>query len=98
MSERGAERESVAGSGPVRHGTPAPPAPGRDRDGEAPERRRFDPGSVVTGLFFLGVAGVFIAGGLSGELVAGPQVLGPALLVGLGLVGIVRVLTRSRRH
>ncbi|MFC5747130.1 hypothetical protein [Actinomadura rugatobispora] len=62
------------------------------------KRRRFDPGSVVTGLFFLGVAGVFVAGGVTGELVAGPQVLGPALLVGLGLVGIVRVLTRSRRH
>ncbi|MEW2355818.1 hypothetical protein [Spirillospora sp. NPDC029432] len=61
-------------------------------------RRRFDPGAVVTGLFFLAVAGVFLAGALSGDPVAGPEILGPVLLAGLGLVGIVRVLTRSRRH
>ncbi|MFI0357683.1 hypothetical protein [Actinomadura sp. 9N407] len=60
--------------------------------------RRFDPGSVVTGLFFLAVAGVFFAGALSGDPVAGPEILGPALLAGLGLMGIVRVVTRSRRH
>jgi hypothetical protein len=97
VSER--DSDYAAASGPVRHETPGPLAPGgRGADGAPRERRRFDPGSVVTGLFFLGVAGVFIAGGLSGEVVPGPRVLGPALLVGLGLVGIVRVLTRSRRY
>jgi hypothetical protein len=57
-----------------------------------------DPGSVVTGLFFLAVAGIFMAGALSGDPVAGPEILGPALLAGLGLMGIVRVITRARRH
>jgi NhaP-type Na+/H+ and K+/H+ antiporter len=61
-------------------------------------RRRFDPGSVVTGLFFLFVAAVFLAGGLAGDPVDTPQVIIPAVVVGLGLVGIVRVVTRSRRH
>jgi hypothetical protein len=61
-------------------------------------RRRFDPGSVVTGLFFLFIAGIFMAGGLSRTPVAEPEILVPAVVVGLGLVGIVRVITRSRRH
>jgi hypothetical protein len=60
--------------------------------------RRFDPGSVVTGVFFLGVAAIFMTGALSGVPVAGPGILAPALVAVLGLVGIVRVLTRSRRH
>jgi hypothetical protein len=59
---------------------------------------RFDPGSVATGLFFLCVAALFITGALGGDPIAKPQVMGPALLVGLGLVGIVRIVTRSRRH
>ncbi|MFF5258797.1 hypothetical protein ACFY4C_07610 [Actinomadura viridis] len=61
-------------------------------------RRRLDPGSVVTGLFFLTAAGIFLAGGLSGEPVAAAGILVPALLIGLGLMGIVRIMTRSRRH
>lgn len=72
--------------------SPVPPnEPGRGR-------RRFDPGAVVTGLFFLAIAGIFLAVGLSGDPIIEARVLGPALLVGLGLTGIVRVLTRSRRH
>ncbi|WP_067491455.1 hypothetical protein [Actinomadura hibisca] len=61
-------------------------------------RGRFDPGALVTGLFFLAVAGLFLASGLSGEVVAGTRVIAPVLLVGLGLVGVVRVLTRARRR
>ncbi|GAA2450847.1 hypothetical protein GCM10010191_81080 [Actinomadura vinacea] len=68
------------------------------RPAEGRGRRGFDPGSAVTGLFFLAVAGIFIAAALSGDPVADPRMLGPALLVGLGVVGIVRVATRSRRH
>ncbi|MEU5883711.1 hypothetical protein [Spirillospora sp. NPDC047279] len=63
------------------------------------ERRyRFDPGGVLTGLFFLAVAAVSLASGLSGEPVVEPQFLIPVVLAGLGLVGIVRVFTRSRRR
>ncbi|MGI5165197.1 hypothetical protein ACQEU3_12640 [Spirillospora sp. CA-253888] len=61
-------------------------------------RGRFDPGALVTGLFYLAVAGVFVASGLSGELVVDTRILAPVLLVGLGLVGVVRVLTRARRR
>ncbi|MBX6765561.1 MAG: hypothetical protein IRY90_00105 [Actinomadura rubrobrunea] len=67
------------------------PAPSRPR-------RRFDPGGPTAGVFFLAVAAVFMVNGLSGRPVADPVVLGPALVAGLGLVGIVRVLTRSRRR
>ncbi|GAA1553249.1 hypothetical protein GCM10009678_40320 [Actinomadura kijaniata] len=61
-------------------------------------RRRFDPGSVVTGLFFLAVAAAFLVSGLAGRLVGGPEVLVPAVLLGMAAVMVVRVVTRSRRH
>lgn len=70
-------------------------------DPERIERRRrggFDPAGPVTGLFFLALAGLFLAEGLSGERVLDPAVLAPVVLIGLGLVGTVRVLTRSRRR
>jgi hypothetical protein len=51
----------------------------------------------VIGVFFLAVAAVCLANGLGGRPVADLGLLIPALLVGLGLAGIVRVLTRSRR-
>ncbi|WP_030174583.1 hypothetical protein [Spirillospora albida] len=60
--------------------------------------RRFDPAGPVTGLFFLALAGLFLAGGLSDASVLEPSVLIPVVLIGLGLVGIVRVLTRGRRR
>ena len=60
-------------------------------------KRRFDPGSAAAGLFFLAAAGVFLVTGLSGEPVAPPEILAAAVLLGLGLVGVVRVLTRGRR-
>lgn len=61
-------------------------------------RRRFDPAGPVTGLFFLVLAGLFLADGLSGERILAPATLVPLVLIGLGLVGTVRVLTRSRRR
>lgn len=65
------------------------------RDGR---RHRFDPAGVITGLFFLAVAGVSLATGFSGESVVSLRFLVPAVLIGLGVVGIIRVLTRSRRR
>ncbi|TYB48475.1 hypothetical protein [Actinomadura chibensis] len=61
-------------------------------------RRRFDPAGPVTGLFFLALAGVFLADGLSDGRPLGATVLLPVVLIGLGLVGTVRVLTRGRRR
>ena len=86
--------EPEATTGP----TPTAASGGGPEPREGRGRRRFDPGSVVTGLFFLGVAAVFVVAGLGGTPVAQTRVLAPALLAGLGVVGIVRVLTRSRRH
>ncbi len=65
--------------------------------GERP-RGGFDPAGPVTGRFFLALAGLFLVEGLSGEPVMGPEILAPVVLIGLGLVGTVRVLTRSRRR
>jgi len=67
------------------------------RPAPAGPRRRFDPSGPVIGVFFLAVAAVCLANGLGGRPVADLGLLIPALLVGLGLAGIVRVLTRSRR-
>lgn len=66
--------------------------------GDRRPRRRFDPGALIAGLFFVGVALVFLVSGMSDVPVAGPEVLIPALLIGLGVVGMIRVLTRSRRR
>ncbi|XRQ05965.1 hypothetical protein ACN3XK_56980 [Actinomadura welshii] len=60
--------------------------------------RRFDPAGPVTGVFFLVLAGLFLAEGLSDERILTAAVLAPVVLIGLGLVGTVRVLTRSRRR
>ncbi|RFS86262.1 hypothetical protein D0T12_06535 [Actinomadura spongiicola] len=63
-----------------------------------PGRRRFDPAGPITGLFFLALAGLFLARGLSDGDVPAITTLAPIVLIGLGLVGTVRVLTRSRRR
>jgi hypothetical protein len=61
-------------------------------------RRRFDPAGPVTGIFFLALAGIFLAEGLSGGHAVDVAVMVPVVLIGLGVVGTVRVLTRSRRR
>ncbi|MFI0405214.1 hypothetical protein [Actinomadura sp. 3N508] len=61
-------------------------------------RRRFDPAGPVTGLFFLALAGLFLADGLADENVLSVTTLLSVGLTGLGVVGTVRVLTRSRRR
>ncbi|MFI0485493.1 hypothetical protein [Actinomadura sp. 9N215] len=68
------------------------------RDTPKGRRRRFDPAGPVTGLFFLALASLFFAGGLAEENVLPVTTLLPVVLIGLGLVGTVRVLTRSRRR
>ncbi|GAA0599111.1 hypothetical protein [Actinomadura livida] len=86
MAERHGTESGMTGAGTTGTGTT-----GR-------RRHRFDPAGPVTGLFFLVLAGLFLAEGLSDERVLAPEVLAPVVLIGLGLVGIVRVLTRSRRR
>ncbi|NEA29311.1 hypothetical protein [Actinomadura bangladeshensis] len=62
------------------------------------KRFRFDPAGPVTGLFFLVLAGLFLAEGLAEEPIVPATVLAPVVLIGLGVVGTVRVLTRARRR
>ncbi|WP_141580800.1 hypothetical protein [Actinomadura sp. WMMA1423] len=62
------------------------------------KRFRFDPAGPVTGLFFLSLAGLFLADGLTDGGVLPVTTMVPVVLIGLGLVGTVRVLTRSRRR
>ncbi|MFB4297979.1 hypothetical protein [Actinomadura sp. NTSP31] len=62
------------------------------------KRRGFDPGGPVAGIFFLVAAGAFLADGLSGGNAVAVAVMVPAVLIGLGVVGTVRVLTRGRRR
>jgi hypothetical protein len=61
-------------------------------------RHRFDPGPPTAGLLFLAAAGVFLACGLSQRPVMPMEILVAALLIGLGVVGIVQVLSRGRRR
>ncbi|RKS76205.1 hypothetical protein BZB76_1555 [Actinomadura pelletieri DSM 43383] len=69
-----------------------------ERKPDTPGRRRFDPAGPITGLFFLGLAGLFLAQGLSDRDLPAVTTLAPVVLIGLGLVGTVRVLTRARRR
>ncbi|MCP9953109.1 hypothetical protein [Actinomadura madurae] len=69
-----------------------------ERDVAKKKGFRFDPAGPVTGLFFLLLAALFLVDGLSDEDVLPATTLIPVVLIGLGLVGTVRVLTRSRRR
>jgi hypothetical protein len=53
---------------------------------------------LVAGLFFLAVAGIFLAGGFADTSILPVYGLAPAVLIGLGAVGLVRALTRARRR
>lgn len=68
------------------------------RAGHDPRARRFHPARFAAGLFFLGVAGVYLASGLEGDGVLPLDVLVPILLSGLGTVGLIGVITRSRHR
>ncbi|QFG27015.1 hypothetical protein F7P10_12805 [Actinomadura sp. WMMB 499] len=52
----------------------------------------------MTGVFFLALAGVFLAEGLGDGRFLDPVFAVPVVLIGLGLVGAVRVATRGRRR
>ncbi|REE98227.1 hypothetical protein [Thermomonospora umbrina] len=61
-------------------------------------RHRFDAGAAVAGLFFLTAAGIFLAGAIAGDPVVPLDYLAAGTLIGLGVVGIIRVLTRGLRR
>lgn len=59
---------------------------------------RFDIASLLAGLLFLTIAGGYVAGGLSMRSAVPIRILGPGLFIGLGVIGLVRVLTRAGRR
>ncbi|GAA3227499.1 DUF6332 family protein [Actinocorallia longicatena] len=61
-------------------------------------RHRTDPGALLAGLFFLGVAALFMVFGLDGGREPDLIVIAPAMAILLALVLLVRVLTRGRRR
>ncbi|MFD6953536.1 hypothetical protein A6A08_00030 [Nocardiopsis sp. TSRI0078] len=60
-------------------------------------KRRTDWGSLVAGLLFLGLAVAFVVRG-TGDWEFDVVWVLPVLAVGLGLAGVARALTRSRRE
>lgn len=59
-------------------------------------KHRFDIASLLAGLLFLTLAGLYVAGGLSMRAIVPIEVLGPGFFIALGAIGLVRVLTRRQ--
>jgi hypothetical protein len=59
-------------------------------------KHRFDLASLLAGLLFLTLAGLYVAGGLSLRNIVPIEILGPAVFISLGVIGLVRVLTRRQ--
>lgn len=57
-------------------------------------RHRFDPSAAIAGLLFLGLAALYLTRGLS---VGRSLWIAPAVLLGLGAIGVLRVVFRARR-
>lgn len=58
-------------------------------------RHRFDAGSLIAGLFFLALSGIFLASGLARDELLPAEALIPTVLIGLGLVGLALVVRRG---
>lgn len=59
--------------------------------------RRFDPASLLAAGLFGAVSAAYLTSGFSGGVLPVPVVwLVPALLIGLGVVGIARAVSRRR--
>ncbi|WP_026415504.1 hypothetical protein [Actinomadura oligospora] len=61
-------------------------------------RRRLDPAAPVAGVFYLAVAGLFVAGALRGHPVGDPMLVAGVVLVLMGLLGIVQAVLRAQRR
>lgn len=59
--------------------------------------RRFDPASLLAGVLFGAVSAAYLVSGFGGGVLPVPTIwLVPALLIGLGAVGIARAVFRRR--
>ncbi|MFC5180305.1 hypothetical protein [Actinomadura harenae] len=62
------------------------------------EKRRTDLAAPVAGVFYLAVAGLFVAGTVQGHPVGDPMIVAGVVLVLMGLLGIVRAVLKARRR
>jgi hypothetical protein len=60
-------------------------------------RHRFDPSGVIAGLFFLVLAGVHFSNAYGGVRISVFWAI-PAVLIGLGVIGVLRIVFRGRRR
>ncbi|RFU41159.1 hypothetical protein DZF91_13345 [Actinomadura logoneensis] len=67
-------------------------------DGPARRPRRLDAAAPLAGVFYLAVAGLFIAGAVRGRPVGDPMVVAGVVLVLMGVLGIVRALLKAQRR
>ncbi|MCP2335530.1 hypothetical protein [Actinomadura rupiterrae] len=67
-------------------------------DGSGKTRRRLDLAAPIGGLFFLAVAGLYVAGAVRDRPVGDPMVVAGIVLVAWGVVGIVQLIVRANRH
>lgn len=63
-----------------------------------PGRHRFDFGALLAGLFFLAISSSHLWQALGRRAGLPLEVIAPTVLIGLGVVGIALILTRSRRR
>ena len=77
---------------------PSPPAWEAAAHEEEPARNTFSVGYFVTGLVFLGIAGIWLAEELGAVEVADFDLLVPLLLVVVGAAGLVAGLARAARR
>jgi hypothetical protein len=61
-------------------------------------RHRFDPGALIGGLFFLGVAVAYLLRVSGDSLRVAEEVLLPVTLGGLPVVVLIRLITLSRQR
>ncbi len=80
---------------PAEHAPPAWEAASYE---EEPARNTFSVGYLVTGLVFLGIAGIWLAQELGAVEVADFDLLVPLLLVVVGAAGLVAGLARATRR
>ncbi|MEV5569300.1 hypothetical protein AB0L06_04565 [Spirillospora sp. NPDC052269] len=69
-----------------------------DRNENTRTRRRLDPAAPLAGVFYLAVAGLFVAGAVRGRSVGDPMVVAGVVLVLMGLLGIVQAVIKSQRR
>lgn len=64
----------------------------------ASRKRRLDPAAPLAGVFYLAVAGLFLAGSARGSSIGDPMIVAGIVLVAMGLLGIVQAVLKAQRR